>query len=390
LLCAKSNLSNFVQENCPDLEGVLPTTVVFPKAALGRKEGVEAARALSHLHSLCLGGTSAPAFSAPAPSSSSSSMDALLKPMEGHQQDQEQRRLLLPPKHTGAGIWIVKPDYLFGGSGITLHRKPEDAVAHIHSEQARDGEGGGPWVAQKYIERPLLYQGGRKFDVRVNVLLLDTRTVYMYREAFVRTSSVPYAPQGEFAPLDTLEAHITNNCLQRQFDHFGKFEEANFLTLASLQAYLATYAPPQGQVGCISVEKSLRPAWRALAARLFSAAGEALLHCPGTGPGTPTRIFEFFGLDFLLDEDGRTYLLEVNTNPILPNPNDWTEAPTKVMLRDTMEVMERELLGGGGGEPAAQVGGWERVWWQGQGLAACPPSTFSAPAAAALLECDDV
>ena len=63
-------------------------------------------------------------------------MDALLKPMEGHQQDQEQRRLLLPPKHTGAGIWIVKPDYLFGGSGITLHlsRIPPVPVKHKEPE----------------------------------------------------------------------------------------------------------------------------------------------------------------------------------------------------------------------------------------------------------------
>jgi hypothetical protein len=31
--------------------------------------------------------------------------------------------------------------------------------------------------------------------------------------------------------------------------------------------------------------------------------------------------FELFGLDFLLDEDFRTWLIEINTNPYLGTPN---------------------------------------------------------------------
>lgn len=38
----------------------------------------------------------------------------------------------------------------------------------------------------------------------------------------------------------------------------------------------------------------------------------------------PTRrknMFELFGYDFMIDEDLRTWLIEVNTNPYLGTPN---------------------------------------------------------------------
>jgi len=35
------------------------------------------------------------------------------------------------------------------------------------------------------------------------------------------------------------------------------------------------------------------------------------------------NVFELFGFDFLIDEDFRTWILEVNTNPFLGIPNDF-------------------------------------------------------------------
>lgn len=34
------------------------------------------------------------------------------------------------------------------------------------------------------------------------------------------------------------------------------------------------------------------------------------------------QCFELFGFDFLVDEDMRTWLIEVNMNPFLGTPND--------------------------------------------------------------------
>ena len=40
---------------------------------------------------------------------------------------------------------------------------------------------------------------------------------------------------------------------------------------------------------------------------------------PNNRPGT----YELFGFDFLIDEDYRVWLIEVNTNPYLGMPNEY-------------------------------------------------------------------
>jgi hypothetical protein len=38
-------------------------------------------------------------------------------------------------------------------------------------------------------------------------------------------------------------------------------------------------------------------------------------------PNNRKNIFELFGFDFLIDEDFRVWLIEINTNPFLGTPN---------------------------------------------------------------------
>jgi len=43
----------------------------------------------------------------------------------------------------------------------------------------------GQWVVQRYVERPLLLQGGRKFHVRAYVLCVGALEVHLFREALI-------------------------------------------------------------------------------------------------------------------------------------------------------------------------------------------------------------
>lgn len=67
-------------------------------------------------------------------------------------------------------------------------------------------------IVQKAIEKPLLYKG-RKFDIRVWVLVTPQLEIYYYNTPYIRTSSSIYTTD-----VMTSEIHLTNNCQQK---HFG-------------------------------------------------------------------------------------------------------------------------------------------------------------------------
>jgi hypothetical protein len=67
---------------------------------------------------------------------------------------------------------------------------------------------GSHWLFQKYIEKPLLYYG-RKFDIRVWIIVTADLEIYMYKDGYLRTSSADYDMENEDNYV-----HLTNNCLQ--------------------------------------------------------------------------------------------------------------------------------------------------------------------------------
>ena len=49
--------------------------------------------------------------------------------------------------------------------------------------------------------------------------------------------------------------------------------------------------------------------------------------------------FELFGYDFIIDEDLRTWLLEVNTNPYLGIPNDYIKELLPLMIDNMISIV---------------------------------------------------
>ena len=52
------------------------------------------------------------------------------------------------------------------------------------------------FIVQKYIEAPLLFRR-RKFDIRIWALISHDAKFYLFKEAYVRTSSEEYDLSGE-------------------------------------------------------------------------------------------------------------------------------------------------------------------------------------------------
>jgi hypothetical protein len=55
-------------------------------------------------------------------------------------------------------------------------------------------------------------------------------------------------------------------------------------------------------------------------------------------PNNRKHMFELFGFDFLLDEDFRLWLLEINTNPFLGTPNKYMESLVPTMIEDLIQL----------------------------------------------------
>lgn len=66
---------------------------------------------------------------------------------------------------------------------------------------------GDTFLLQKYIEKPLLYNG-RKFDIRQWILLTHDKKAYFCREGYLRLSTEEYT-------LENLsnDIHVTNNAI---------------------------------------------------------------------------------------------------------------------------------------------------------------------------------
>jgi hypothetical protein len=92
-------------------------------------------------------------------------------------------------------------------------------------------------LLQKYLEKPLLYWG-RKFDIRMWVLLTHKLEVYVfrykyklnYREGHLKTCSVEY----DINEVDSF-VHLTNYSVQKYSENFSKFEVGNEVSFDDFQ-----------------------------------------------------------------------------------------------------------------------------------------------------------
>lgn len=84
-------------------------------------------------------------------------------------------------------------------------------------------------IIQKYIEKPLLYRG-RKFDMRIWVLITHNMKVYVFKEGHLKTSSV-----GFDINVKNSYVHITNYSIQKYNEQFSKFEHGNEVSFKDFQ-----------------------------------------------------------------------------------------------------------------------------------------------------------
>lgn len=119
--------------------------------------------------------------------------------------------------------WIMKPTSKAQGKGIFLINK----LSQLRKWAQQNGTGPPTatlrpqlenYVVSRYIDRPLLI-GGKKFDLRLYVLVLSYKPlkVYMCRLGFARFCNVKFTT--EVAALDNMFVHLTNVAIQKTGAH---------------------------------------------------------------------------------------------------------------------------------------------------------------------------
>lgn len=103
-------------------------------------------------------------------------------------------------------IWILKPAGLSRGRGIKLFSDLTQIRLFLKTNEMH-------FVAQKYIERPLLWNR-RKFDLRVWVLVtgINPLRIWFYNKFYARRAAEDY----DLSNIGDRFRHLTNISVQKQ------------------------------------------------------------------------------------------------------------------------------------------------------------------------------
>lgn len=243
--------------------------------------------------------------------------------------------------YAGSNIWLVKAPNLNRGRCIRLASSTEKIRKYIknfyqgivkgYSEEKKESEEdiyhkykSNVIVVQKYIEKPLLYRG-RKFDIRIWVLLTHKEEVYMFKEGHLKVCSVNYNVKSK----DTF-VHLTNYSLQKHNSNFEKFEKGNEVSYKEFQAFLDENVETTGKK--VNYIEDILPKIKRIISMVFQSVklkinGLDRKYC-----------FEIFGFDFMIDEEYNPFLIEVNTNPGLEESSPLIKMLVPRMLDDALRL----------------------------------------------------
>lgn len=202
--------------------------------------------------------------------------------------------------HADNGLWMLKNNKQ-RGTGLRLVTTRE-AFKACFETTTRPGLEGVPlyrwYLAQQYITNPLLIQG-RKFGLRVWVLVPDVNPlrVYLHQNGLLLFSEAAY-DGGNIQAEDCSElprGHVTN---------YAQNENGMVWDLHMFRRHIGAgnFQRVWQQVQCA-------------AARTFSAALRRVQEVELQMDLPAHSCYQFFGLDFLIDDRLTAWLMEVNATP---------------------------------------------------------------------------
>ena len=152
-------------------------------------------------------------------------------------------------------------------------------------------------IIQKYLDNPLLYKK-RKFDIRCFVLLDSNFNLYYCKEGHLKGSSELYNVENTNKFI-----HITNYSFQKKSSSFAKYEYGNEISYDSFKQFLEEEGfPPDKFNTVIEYMKFLiKISFKSVSQKIYKT--------------SDVLCFELFGYDFIIDNEFKPWILEINNNP---------------------------------------------------------------------------
>ena len=163
---------------------------------------------------------------------------------------------------------------------------------------------------------------GRKFDIRIWVLLTHDFKVYMFNEGHLKCCSVKY-------DLDVGDSfsHLTNYSFQKYNNNFGKYEKGNEVSFDDLQ-----YNIEVNYNNKVNFKSEIIPKIKHIIKFVFQSVKTKINGL------NRNYTFEIYGFDFMLDIDFNPFLIEVNLNPGLEESSPLIKMLVPRMLDDALRL----------------------------------------------------
>lgn len=190
-----------------------------------------------------------------------------------------------------ASHWILKPANASRGRGIRVLTDVATAPAQA------------PWMVQRYLERPHTMRQ-RKYVLRLYVLIssIEPLRVYLYRQGFAKLASEPY----DVNDAENLYSQLTNPDINA-LNH-GAEAPVEFVDLDRYRQWLHEEGHD---------EQKLFRHIHELVTLTMIAAVEPMRQRSHACKADPRGCYELLGLDCLIDQDLKPWILECNLSPSL-------------------------------------------------------------------------
>ena len=219
-----------------------------------------------------------------------------------------EQRIFFPKTHyDGYNLWLIKAINLNRGMGIKVENdldKIEKEIININNNLKMEISNKKKRkckciIIQKYIEKPLLYQG-RKFDIRLWVLFIGNKPddVYIFKEGHLKATCGNYDLNSK-----DLFIHLTNYSIQKYNSDFSKIEIGNEIPFKDLQKDLDSKKIK------INFRNNIYPKIVRIVRITAGAAKDKINRMKRK------NCFEIYGYDFMIDDNYNPFLIEINTNP---------------------------------------------------------------------------